>query len=175
VGFVVTSLQAFYDFDVRRLDRIPLPDSTRNQTRQRYRAEKILDLLEQRIPADGTRILGLCGADISTTKGQIADWGILGLASLDGKVCVISTFRTRRLAKGEEHARIRLGKTAVHEIGHTLGLPHCPNQGCLMEDARGTVLTTDREYDLCDTCRSDLARRGVPLASAGTTIPWPRP
>jgi archaemetzincin len=175
VRFVFASLGAFYDLDVQMLPRALLPDWALNQTRKRYRAEKLLDLLEQLIPRGGYRILGLTGVDISTTKGSIADWGILGLASIDGRVCIISSFRTGRLARNAEHARIRLGKTAVHEIGHTLGLPHCPTRGCLMEDAQGTVITTDREYDLCDACRAELARRQVPLAPAGTTIPWPRP
>jgi archaemetzincin len=175
VEFVRRSLLAFYDLEVLVLDRVELPAWALNRTKTRYRAEKLLELLDRRLPPGGFRILGLTSADISTTKGKIADWGILGLATIDGHACVISTFRTRRRAKSEEHARIRLGKTAVHEIGHTLGLSHCPNQGCLMQDARGTVLTTDGEYDLCADCRAELVRRGHRLAPSDTPIPWPRP
>ena len=170
-----TSLLAFYDVDVRLLDRAALPDWALNRPKTRYRAEKLLDLLEQFLPADAFRILGLTGEDISTTKGEFPDWGILGLATIDGKVCVISSFRTRRKARNAEHARVRLGKTAVHEIGHTLGLPHCPNRGCLMEDARGTVLTTDQEYDLCTQCRTRLKQRGYGLAASEVPIPWDPP
>jgi archaemetzincin len=175
VDFVRTSLLAFYELEVLVLDRVELPAWALNRTKTRYRAEKLLELLEQRLPRGGFRILGLTCSDISTTKGKFADWGILGLATIDGRACVISTFRTRRQAKSAEHARIRLGKTAVHEIGHTLGLGHCPNQGCLMQDARGTVLTTDGEYDLCEDCRAELVRRGHRLASSEIPIPWPRP
>ena len=32
----------------------------------------------------------------------------------------------------------------AHEFGHNLGLPHCPNKGCIMEDAKGTVSTKAR-------------------------------
>ena len=68
-----------------------------------------------------------------------------------------------------------LKQVVMHEIGHTLGLDHCPNYGCLMEDARGTVLTVDREYDLCGDCRQRLVRSGHPLAGADVPIPWPKP
>lgn len=172
--FVRRSLAAFYAMDVRMLPRSPLPSDAYYKPRARYRAEKLLDHLQASLPEDGFRVLGLTGKDISTTKDNFEDWGILGLATVDGEACVISTFRTKKGAKSPEHARIRLGKTAVHEIGHTLGLPHCPNAGCLMEDARGTVTTTDGEYDLCHDCRAKLEAAGYPLAT-DTTIPWPRP
>ncbi len=173
--FVETSLLAFYDMRVVSLPRIALPDSTRNKPKTRYRAEKILRLLKRTMPDDGFRILGLTGIDISTSKGKVADWGILGLATIDGEACVISTFRTKRGTKTAGDARIRLGKVAVHEIGHTLGQPHCKNTGCLMEDAQGTVMTTDQEYDLCSDCRRRLSARGHELADPSLPIPWPEP
>ncbi len=125
-------------------------------------------------PPDGFRILGLTAVDISTTKEPYERWGILGLATLDGGACVLSSFRCKRGAKNAEHARIRLGKTAVHEIGHTFGLPHCKSYGCLMEDAGGKVATTDREYDLCPKCRQRLIASGYELGDA-SQIPWPKP
>jgi archaemetzincin len=167
--YVATSLRAFYDLEVVELAPEPLPKEAYYAPRGRYRAEKLLDRLEKIIPTDGFRILGLTAVDISTTKDGNPDWGILGLATVDGKVCVISAFRTQRDATAEQ-ARIRLGKTAVHEIGHTLGLEHCRNSGCLMQDGHGTVLTTDSEYDLCDRCRHNMS-----LINASRSIPWPKP
>jgi archaemetzincin len=174
VAFVRRALLAFYAIDVRTLARAELPKSAYYPKRARYRAEKLLAFLVQRMPSDGYRILGLTGVDISTTKGKLEDWGILGLATLDGAACLISSFRTKRRAKNAAHARARLGKTAVHEIGHTFGLDHCPNRGCLMEDGRGSVLTTDREYDLCTDCRTKLIRAGHELSDS-SDIPWPKP
>jgi archaemetzincin len=98
----------------------------------------------------------------------------MGLATIDGTACVLSSFRCRRGAKNAEHALVRFAKTAVHELGHTFGLPHCPTPSCLMEDGKGSVFTTDREYDLCATSRARLVSAGYALAD-GREIPWPKP
>lgn len=174
VDAVRVALEAFYGYSVRLLPRAPLPPAAFTRARRRWRAEKLLDWLGPRRPADGERILGLTAADISTTKGRHADWGILGLATIDGATCVISSFRCRRGARDAVHARQRLAKVAVHEIGHNLGLEHCPTVGCLMEDARGKVATCDREHDLCLRCRAQLRARGV-APTTKPLIPWPRP
>jgi archaemetzincin len=172
VEFVARSLRAFYNFEPVVAVRQPLPRVAFYRPRQRYRAEKLLDFLETRLADDVDRVVGLTSVDISTTKGDIADWGILGLATIDGRVCIISSFRCRRRLRKRDDARIRLGKVAVHEIGHTLGLQHCPSPGCLMRDAEGSVLTVDDEYDLCARCR-DVLSKSDRLSNAGITAPWP--
>jgi len=173
LSLVERALGALYALRVERLPRIALPRSAFYPPRRRWRAEKILDFLDEHRPTTALRVLGITTADISTTKGEHADWGILGLAQLGGTPCVVSSFRCRRGAKSAEHARVRLGKVVVHEVGHTLGLPHCPRPGCLMEDAGGKAVTTDREYDLCSLCRARLAHLGWKLGAEPP--PWKRP
>jgi archaemetzincin len=174
LDFVRRSLEAFYDFRVDVLPRQALPKSTFYAPRKRYRADKLLDYLETQAPADAARIVGLTAVDISTTKGKVFDWGILGLATIDGRLGVLSSFRCRRGTRTAEEALVRFGKVAVHEVGHTLGLEHCPTLACLMEDAKGTVMTTDREYDLCPNCRKRLQTLGR-QARSSPSIPWPKP
>ncbi len=170
IAGVITALRAFYPLEVRVLPVVAMPAAAWYPPRRRWRAERLLDWLAARLPADGAKIMGLTTADISTTKDAVQDWGVLGLGTLDGKSCVISTFRTRR-GVSTATARERLAKVAVHEAGHTFSLEHCPTTGCLMEDAGGKVATVDSEVDLCPKCRQKLLQRGVVVPDRGA-LPW---
>jgi archaemetzincin len=171
---VKQALGEFYNVQIRVLPRVSLPEQAYYQPRRRYRAEKILPFLLERLPSDGDRILGLTGADISTGKGSIEDWGIVGLANLGGKGCIISTYRCRKRSMEGVPTPILLAKVAVHEVGHTLGLRHCATKGCLMEDADGLISTRDREFDICTRCRDKLRFSGYQLPDQ-THMPQPQP
>lgn len=180
MAYVKEAVEAFYRFDVQFLRPAALPEAAWYAPRKRYRAEVLLDYLESRRPSAGDRVMGITLKDISTTKGHYEDWGILGLATVDGTVSVISTFRTGGKKAGapawkKERARIRFAKTVVHELGHNLGLLHCPHRGCIMEDAMGTVTTTDREYSLCDECRRLAEEANPGILSDPLLPPWPDP
>ncbi|HEX7598720.1 MAG TPA: matrixin family metalloprotease [Polyangia bacterium] len=168
---VQRALSVFYDLEIRVLPCQALPKTAYYKPRHRYRAERILEYLNQRMPADGWRILGLTATYISTTNGKVTDWGILGLGELPGKASVISSFRCKKKARNTQHAIVRLAKVAVHEIGHTLGLPHCPTHSCLMEDAFGKVSTVDGERDFCARCRQAAAKAGC-FIKTPVGLPW---
>ncbi|MBN1944913.1 MAG: hypothetical protein JW797_04515 [Bradymonadales bacterium] len=155
ISTVSDVLQALYGVQIRLLEPVEHPASAWYEPRRRWRAERLLDFLETLLPEDCDRILGMTTQDISTTKGEHRDWGILGLANMPGPAAVISFFRCQRRVR-EVPPLERLRRLAVHEIGHTLGLPHCPTVGCFMEDAEGTVTTLDRETFLCNICRRRL-------------------
>jgi archaemetzincin len=163
---VSSALTAFYAIKLLVAAPLPLPKGAFYAKRQRYRAEKLLDFLVTNGTPGARVMLGLTAVDISTTKAPYDDWGILGLATLDGRSAVLSSFRCSRRAKGAAHARIRLAKTAVHELGHSFGLEHCKTPGCIMHDGEGSVLTTDSEHDLCPETRAKLSAAGVLRAGA---------
>ena len=96
--------------------------------------------------------LGLTSVDISTTKEGHKDWGVMGLGFQPGNACIASSFRISK-AKGKE----QLFKISIHELGHTLGLLHCPVAFCFMRDAKGSNLT-DELLDFCDSCKIRLKK-----------------
>jgi archaemetzincin len=141
--------------------RLPLPAAAYYPPRRRYRAERLLDFLDERMADQPPfeRALGLTHRDISTSTERFADWGILGLAHEGGRSAVVSSFRMRRRARGEAQALFRMTTTAVHEVGHVLGLPHCTEARCVMRDAEGTMATVDAgDGALGPACRARLDR-----------------
>ncbi|MEX1364727.1 MAG: hypothetical protein AB1Z98_16490 [Nannocystaceae bacterium] len=148
--------------EVIRHERVPLPKAAYYPRRKRYRAEKLLDHLLTLIPdaPPTTRVLGLTTTDISTTKGTHEDWGIFGLGLVPGQAAVVSIHRLGRGANNGARLRRRASVTAVHEVGHTFGLDHCPEKRCPMQDAQGSIDNTDSSTGhLGPQCRAALEAR----------------
>jgi archaemetzincin len=158
-GAVATGLHEEFRVEVEHHDPVLLPPTAYYPPRKRYRAEKLLGFLGGLVDprrAD-TRVLGLTEVDISTTKGKYEDWGIFGLGELPGRAAVISSKRLRRRARDADHVRFRVVTTAIHEIGHTFGLPHCTEPRCVMQDAHGSIENTDASTGhLGPGCRAKL-------------------
>lgn len=148
VKFVVTRIKSIYP-DVKLLEAIDLPKTSYYKERNRYRADSIIQFLSKSTK-DGFVTIGLTSKDISTTKGIIKDFGIMGLGFQPGKSCVASSFRLKKDNKNEQ-----LFKVAIHEIGHTQGLKHCTTKTCFMRDAEGKNFTNE-EKDFCDHCKKHL-------------------
>ncbi len=146
-----------YNADVVILKEKELPPHAYYRPRRRYRADKLLRYLERITAGKYTKVVGITTRDISTTKGKFYDWGIFGLGSMGGKSCVVSTFRLRSGRGGRRKFTDRLVKVVNHELGHTFGLGHCPVKNCLMQDARGTIVTVDSETgEFCSRCGKEL-------------------
>jgi archaemetzincin len=152
---------ALYDCEVKVVPTVALPQKAYYEPRSRYRADQLLHFLavDVKLGFECVKVVGLTAKDISFTKGEVYDWGIFGLGSLDGKTCVISTFR---LGAGNADTTVktqRLIKVINHEIGHTFGLEHCPANGCLMQDAQGLIKTVDGANDsFCEKCHKRLEK-----------------
>jgi archaemetzincin len=147
------ALGRLYEAEVITLPGKPLPASAFYEPRGRYRADKLLDWLQAETDGTLKKVVGITESDVSTTKGEIPDWGVFGLGSLGQRSCVVSTFRLGRNVPRSKMLE-RLGRVVGHEIGHTFGLDHCKSPGCLMADAEGKVATVDSESgELCEACR----------------------
>jgi archaemetzincin len=125
---------------------------------KRYRADS---LIRQFQPTNKQEYVVLITTqDISTTKQKLpleryADWGVMGLGSLHGRSCIISTFRIKYAKKDVTINRLR--KVVIHEIGHCFALPHCSTPHCVMSDANESISTIDQEgEEYCAACQKKL-------------------
>jgi len=143
-------VEYLYGFKVEIRPALKMPKKAWYSPRKRYRAEVLLDYLRDDVwpRTECTFIVGFTSHDISTTKDEHKDWGILGLGEVGGVAAVVSSKRTHKRLKKPHTATRRVVKVVNHEIGHVMGLPHVKGEGCLMNDAEGTVDTVDLENGL---------------------------
>lgn len=151
---VAQEIQARMDVHVRIEPQRELPAEAFYKPRKRWRAEKLLAALDANPPVGAWKVVGVTEAEISSTKGDIVDWGIAGLGNIGGQSCVVSAFIYKKHSRSKQVLLRRLGDLAVHELGHTLGFPHCEVKRCVMADAKGKAVksadTSSGQY--CAQC-----------------------
>lgn len=163
VDETITGIQSLYAVEIVILPEKPLPKNAFYKPRARYKAEDITDELGKETPTKFTKVVALTASDISVTRDDGSDWGVIGIGQLGGRACVVSTYRLGKGKVADAIFNTRLQKVVNHELGHTFGVDHCPVAGCLMQDKRGKVATVDAESGQpCATCakRLPLARPG---------------
>lgn len=162
---VEEALRSELDVEVERHATVELPDEAWYAPRKRYRAEKLLDFLETYEQGPDVKILGLTEVDISTSSDPYPDWGIFGLGRMPGSAAVVSSYRLKRKPRDREHVRFRVSTVAVHEVGHTFGLPHCDEKSveCVMLDAEGGIENTDSSTGTFGPKCRELLERLAPL------------
>lgn len=153
--FVYNHFKVIYPH-IELKETIPLPATAYLVQRNRYRADSIINYLT-RMTSENHITIGLTDKDISTTKGNVKDWGVMGLGFCPGKACIASSFRLSQKDKS-----MQFFKVAIHEFGHTQGLPHCAEKTCLMRDAEGgNPLNEEKQF--CINCRKILEKKGWDL------------
>lgn len=135
-------------------DVLAVPMYAYDRGRRQYKSSLILNDvrtygIEQR---DFDRILGLIDADVyglglNYVFGEAYAPGIAGLVSL-------TRLRPEFYGEAANEALFmqRLIKESVHEMGHTLGLLHCPLNFCVMHFSN-SIFEVDKKQSLfCDQC-----------------------
>jgi len=151
-NLIAKSISDFYGFKTEILKPVKPTDDLYAPSKTKYSANKILTKFNG---SDNKMII--TNYDISTKKGNIKEWGILGLGLRPGNTCVVSTFRMKKNVSNNKFQE-RLIKVALHEVGHNLGLKHCEyDKKCLMNDAKGTIKTVDNEKIwICSKCTQEI-------------------
>ena len=164
---IAQAINQVYTMNVVVMSERPHPaDAIVKHRPNRYRADKLLIDLKNNMDDSFDFILGLTHSDISTTKknadgtikeprSKYADWGIFGLGYRPGPSCVVSTYRLKNINQNLFVSSLK--KVCIHEIGHNLGLDHCINKDCVMQDAVETINTVDAvEMSLCNECKREI-------------------
>ncbi len=153
----VAEASLFYKCNTVVMAPQELPAFAFYEPRNRYKADSLIKFQSSLVPAGAESIVGITHKDISTSLKGKNDWGIFGLGYCPGKACVISVFRLK--SGSYTQYQERFVKVLLHELGHNQGLPHCnANEYCLMNDAKGSSATVDKEKKwLCSHCRQLLS------------------
>lgn len=154
-SYVLSEVRKFHH-NVSLLGSQQLPECSWYPPRKRFRADSVIAWLKDRVDK-GAVVVGITNQDISTTKRDVKDFGVMGLGFCPGKACVASTFRLNK-----KRTREQLFKVVIHELGHTQGLAHCAVKTCFMRDAEGGN-PADEEKDFCGKCKRDLIGKGWSL------------
>ena len=124
----------------------------RDQRRGQFYSTAILDQLE-RTTDSGARVLGVGTCDLYVPVLTF----VFGEARLDGNCAVVSTARLAEefygLPASPPLLRQRLLKEAVHELGHTFGLRHCPDWRCVMTSSHAVERLDVKSAEFCPKCQ----------------------
>lgn len=120
--------------------------------REQYHSTLILQRLAEASPPGALKVLALTDVDLFIPILT----HVYGEAQLGGTACIVSTYRLNSGA-GTRHftetgAR-RVVKEAIHELGHTFNLRHCPEAACIMHYCRSEADVDRKSNDLCRYCR----------------------
>jgi archaemetzincin len=125
-----------------------VPATAFNSVRRQYRGELFLESAHDEA---FDRVLAVTNYDLYTNNLNF----IFGLAEAREKCAVISLFRLR-MGVDEERFHSRAVKEAVHELGHSWGLSHCPNPRCVMHFSNSLEDTDRKETEWCESCERKL-------------------
>jgi archaemetzincin len=127
-----------------------------NPERKQYYSSAILGKLPKLGSEDCARILGLVDVDLYVPDLNF----VFGEADVVEKTAIISTKRLRPgywgLPEDESLFWERTLKEAVHELGHTYGLGHCPEKRCVMHFSNTLRDTDIKSSSFCENCRRKL-------------------
>mgnify|MGYP001074945395 CR=1 FL=1 len=142
-------------------NKIEMPPEAYNPSREQYMSDILLQCLSKIRPgiAAEARILGVAEEDLYSPGLNF----VFGQAQFGGRCAVISLKRLDPAFYGmtpdEKIYRLRMVKEAVHELGHVLGIEHCPDRRCVMHFSN-SLRDTDVKGDwFCGQCLAKFGKR----------------
>ena len=125
--------------------------------RSQYHSSELLATLHEKYMKKKTwRLLGVADVDLYIPILTF----VFGEAQMGGPCAVVSAHRLRQEFYGmptdPELLHQRLLKEALHELGHTYGLRHCPDYNCVMSSSNGVERIDLKQAEFCPACAQTI-------------------
>lgn len=152
VFHVIGGLGDVFAADVRTYATAFAADVAYDTIRNQYNSTVLLERLYSEVPNGRCKVVGVTEYDLFVPVLTF----VFGEAQLGGRAAVASSHRLRNDFYGlmDDHALLieRLRKEVVHELGHTLGLVHCPAPACVMYSTTAVEEVDVKSDRFCVAC-----------------------
>ncbi|MFH1200550.1 MAG: archaemetzincin [Candidatus Micrarchaeota archaeon] len=153
-SFLKTALSARFNSEVELLKKPLRADySHYHDARGQWDAPALLKWLSTQYPKESRAfVLGLFPYDLFAGARR----QVFGVAENNGRAALVSYHAFNPALEGKKDddlLRRRLYKKCVHELGHLLGLGHCANRHCVMNQARNLLFLDRKTAEFCRHCR----------------------
>lgn len=155
VSSIYQGLSGFFSVAVEKvsIDYHASFDANRDQ----YHSTELLRCLLNHFPDKRVKVLGITSLDLFIPILTF----VFGEAQLDGTVAVVSSHRLRPqfygLKPDDALMAQRAVKEAIHELGHTFGLVHCPYYECVMHSSPSVEEIDLKSEAFCPECEQAFA------------------
>jgi archaemetzincin len=152
VAAVATEIERAFGYATETATALEDLSFALDQNRQQYHSTLILEQLAARMPDHCIRILAITQVDLFIPILT----HVYGEAQLGGAAGIVSTFRLNEGLSAvniTDRVRDRVVKEAIHELGHTFNLRHCPEHTCIMHYCRNEEDVDRKSDELCRYCK----------------------
>jgi len=153
---IAREIERVFGYDTEVISLIQEKDLHVDSVRRQVHSTAVLETLSTLAPPHARKVLAVTRVDLYI---PILTY-VFGEAQLGGRACIVSTHRLKEPpypTTAEDTFQCRLVKEAVHEMGHTFNLRHCPEKTCIMHYCRSLRDVDRKSNHLCRYCKILLA------------------